>query len=100
MLFLHRPGIVVAYFRLIFNQPMGEGASTFYLQQAAKVGVLGDVDADSIAALQFFPGKPRLTLEEGQARFPGSIVNLTQLKSRNDTMFMFVNIDHVYRTND
>ena len=54
MLFLHRPGFLVAYF-LIFNQAMGEGASTSYLQQAAKVGVLGDIDADSIAALKFFP---------------------------------------------
>ncbi|PFX19654.1 Proto-oncogene tyrosine-protein kinase receptor Ret [Stylophora pistillata] len=47
----------VAYFRLIFDQPMGEETSTSYLQQAAKAGVLGDVDADSIAALQFFPAK-------------------------------------------
>ena len=65
MLFLHRPGSVVAYFRLIFDQPMGEEASTSYLQRAAKMGVLGDVDAYSIAALQFFPGKPRVTLEDG-----------------------------------
>ena len=69
------------------------------------MGILGDVDADSIAALQFSPGKPRVTVEEGQARFPGSIVTLALLKwskiekSRNDTMLMFVSIDHVYRTN-
>ena len=74
MLFLHRPGSVVVYFRLIFNQPMGEETSTSYLQQAAKVGVLGDVNADSIAALQFFPGKPRVTLEDGRVRLPGLIV--------------------------
>ena len=74
MLFLHRPGSVVVYFRLIFDQPMGEETSTSYLQQAAKVGVLGDVNADSIAALQFFPGKPRVTLEDGRVRLPGLIV--------------------------
>ena len=64
MLFLHRPGSVVVYFRLIFDQPMGEETSTSYLQQAAKAGVLGDVDADSIAAHQFFPGKSTVTLED------------------------------------
>lgn len=51
------PSSVVAYFRLIFDQPMGEEASTSYLQKAAEAGVLGDVDADSVAALQFFPVK-------------------------------------------
>lgn len=80
MLFLHRPGSVVVYFRLIFNQPMGEEASSSYLQQAAKAGVLGDVDADSITALQFFPGKPRKTLEEGRVRFQGLIVAHALLK--------------------
>lgn len=80
MLFLHRPGSVVVYFRLIFNQPMGEEASTSYLQQAAKAGVLGDVDADSIAALQLFPGKPKVTLEDDRVRFPGLIVALALLK--------------------
>ena len=80
MLFLHRPGSVVVYFRLIFDQPMGEETSTSYLQQAAKVGVLGDVNADSIAALQFFPGKPRVTLEDGRVRLPGLIVAHALLK--------------------
>ena len=80
MLFLHRPGSVVVYFRLIFDQPMGEEASTSYLQQAAKAGVLGDVDADSMAALQFFPGKPRVTLEDGRVRLPGLIVAHALLK--------------------
>ena len=80
MLFLHRPGSVVVYFRLIFDQPMGEETSTSYLQQAAKAGVLGDVNADSIAALQFFPGKPRVTLEDGRVRLPGLIVAHALLK--------------------
>ena len=53
---------------------MGEEASTSYLQQAAKAGVLGDVDADSI------PGKPRKTLEEGRVRFQGLIVAHALLK--------------------
>lgn len=69
--FLYRPSSVVAYFRLIFDQPMGEEASTSYLQKAAEAGVLGDVDADSVAALQFFPGKPTLTPEEGRVGLPG-----------------------------
>ena len=55
---------MVVYFRLIFDQSMGEETSTSYLQQAAKAGVLGDVDADSIAAHQFFPGKSTVTLED------------------------------------
>ena len=80
MLFLHRPGSVVVYFRLIFDQPMGEETSTSYLQQAVKAGVLGDVNADSIAALQFFPGKPRVTLEDGRVRLPGFIVAHALLK--------------------
>ena len=74
MLFLHRPGSVVVYFRLIFDQPMGEETSTSYLQQAAKAGVLGDVNADSI------PGKPRVTLEDGRVCPPGLIVAHALLK--------------------
>lgn len=78
---------------------MGEETSTSYLQQAAKAGVLGDVNADSIAALQFFPGKPRVTLEDGRVRLPGLIVARALLKLSktkkmswiNDVMFMFVN---------
>ena len=56
---------------------MREEASTSYLQQVAKAGVLGDVDADSIKAL---PGKPRKTLEEGRVRLQGLIVAHALLK--------------------
>ena len=59
---------------------MGEETSTSYLQQAAKVGVLGDVNADSIAALQLFPGKPKVTVKDDRIRFPGLIFALALLK--------------------
>ena len=85
---------------------MGEEASTSYLQRAAKMGVLGDVDAYSIAALQFFPGKPRVTLEDGWAGPPRWFVGHALLKRsktdecRYEVTFRFLSIDNVYRTNN